>query len=239
MIAMWKAFVLTSTLLLAALAPAQHTDFRHYTFALTWQPGICSMPRGCTANQPHDVHIGLHGLWASLPASLASRGVVNRQWWSRGCDYFHHSDAAPPIPPSLRRRVLAVMPHFAHSLLVHEYDKHVQCFGFNPAAFFSTELRMRAAVAASPFGAYLRREQGGVVTRTQTIRTFETAFHTSHAASLQLQCKRNRAGRSILTQFWITISAARLDRFPAPGALIDSKIDQTSCPSAFTIPRWG
>ena len=114
------------------LVPAVHGDFDHYTFALTWQPGICQTEEGCLPSQSHAPLIGLHGLWASLPSELASEGVVNQQWWSRGCDYYHHSSAAPPISPELTQKLEAVMPQFQHDLLVHEYDKHVQCFDFDP-----------------------------------------------------------------------------------------------------------
>lgn len=115
----------------ATLTPAQHGDFAHYTFALTWQPGFCSTGAGCLSGQPHTALIGLHGLWASRPQALISRGISAPQWWSRGCDYFHHSDRAPRLSQAILEQLRAVMPHLKYSLLTHEYDKHVQCFGFD------------------------------------------------------------------------------------------------------------
>lgn len=55
--------------------PVRHGDFAHYTFAQTWQPGFCSSGGGSLRNQPNDVLIGLHGLWASRPRLLVDRSI--------------------------------------------------------------------------------------------------------------------------------------------------------------------
>jgi ribonuclease I (enterobacter ribonuclease) len=222
--------------LLGALEPAQHGDFEHYTFALTWQPGICRTGEGCLADQPHRPLIGLHGLWASRPAGLIARGVTDPQWWSRGCDFYHRSTQPPPIASSLVRRLDAVMPHFERSLLVHEYDKHVQCFGFDATQFFSTELRMRAAVASSAFGAYLATHVDRRVTHAALTAAFEGAFHTPHGASLQLECGKDTRGREVLTQFWMQLRAGEIGAFPAPRVFMDSPSNEDTCPATFLIP---
>jgi len=227
-------------MLLAVLAaPGQHAGFDHYTFALTWQPGICSVGADrCLRDQPKAPLIGLHGLWASLPRDLAARGVVDPQWWEKGCDYYHHASDAPPIDPSLMARLEAVMPHFEHSLLVHEYDKHVQCFGFDATQFFTNELAMRDAVANGPFGAYLVEHAGRDVTHSGVVAAFTAAFATDHPTALQLQCRKDDAGQEVLTQFWITIHTALIDAFPRPDSLMDTPTDQDTCPAAFRIPTW-
>jgi ribonuclease I (enterobacter ribonuclease) len=224
--------------LLAALVPHAHGDFGHYTFALTWQPGICSTGDGCLADQPRAPLVGLHGLWASRPQALIQAGVPNARWWSKGCDLYHTSDAPPPISAALRARLLAVMPHFPHSLLTHEYDKHVQCFGFDPTQFFSTELVMRNAVAAGPFGSYLVHEAGQTVAHAALTRAFTVAFATNQATSLQLQCDRDGAGREVLTQIWITVRANELAVFPRAASLMDATTNQDTCPASFVIPAW-
>jgi ribonuclease I len=224
--------------ILAVLAPRAHGDFDHYTFAETWQPGICQTEEGCVSSQPRVPLIGLHGLWASLPAELSSEGVENQQWWSRGCDFYHHSDDAPPLPPGLREQIEAVMPQFEHDLLTHEYDKHVQCFGFDPPAFFSRELAMRAAVASSSFGAYLVSQMGREVDHGDVIAQFQKAFGTAHASALQLECRKNHAGTTVFTQFWITIPTAALASFPAASAFMDTPVNQDTCPARFLIPAW-
>jgi len=227
-----------ATIAALVLAVPQHADFEHYTFALTWQPGMCQTDEGCLPDQPKAPLIGLHGLWASLPRDLSSRGVVDRQWWSRGCDYYHHSSEPPALDPALQARIEAVMPHFAHSLLTHEYDKHVQCFGMDPAQFFQDELAMREAVVSSPFGAYLAQQAGHTVQHADVVAHFEHAFSTPHATALQLQCGKNAAGDVVLTQFWITIPSGELSAFPQPPSLMDTPTDQDTCPASFLVPNW-
>ena len=222
----------------SSLQPAIHTDFHHYTFALTWQPGMCAGDSGCLPDQPTTPLIGLHGLWASLPQTLIDQGVKPPQWWVKGCDYFDHSDAPPPLPAALLARLDAVMPHFADPLLTHEYDKHVQCFKFNPTAFFTTELAMRAAVADSAFGNYLTSHVGDTVAHDDVIAAFQSAFDTKLHQSLALECAHDAAGKPILTQLWFTLRVDDLDAFPKGESMMDSPIKQDSCPASFTIPAW-
>lgn len=223
---------------LAVLRPAAHGDFGHYTFALTWQPGMCSTDSGCTEDQPRAPLIGLHGLWASRPQSLVDRGVPVTVWWSRGCDIYSHGTAPPPIPASLTSELDAVMPHFRHSLLTHEYDKHVRCFGFDPVLFFTMELRMRAAVVASAFGRYVVGRRGLQTSRRDLDARFDAAFATTQTASLQLQCARDERGRTVLTQLWITIRASALAQFPRAPSFVNAVENQTTCPASFLVPDW-
>jgi ribonuclease I (enterobacter ribonuclease) len=223
----------------AALQAARYGDFAHYTFALTWQPGFCGTDGGCLPDQPHGVLIGLHGLWASRPQSLIRRGISDPQWWARGCDYYHHSDSAPALPPATLQRLNAVMPHLKDSLLTHEYDKHVQCFGFDPQTFFQTELSMRRAVADSAFGRYLTvTARGHEVRRAEVIQAFTRAFSTDQTSSLQLRCERNRGGQVVLTQLWITLYRDALARFPRDDSFMNAPILQDDCPGRFRVPDW-
>lgn len=223
----------------APLLAARHGDFAHYTFALTWQPGFCSTDGGCLSDQPHTVLIGLHGLWASRPQALISRGISAPQWWSRGCDYYHHSDGAPRLPPATLRRLDAVMPHLKDSLLTHEYDKHVQCFGFDAQTFFQTELRMRREVIDSAFGRYLTVTAGDhEVRHADVIQAFTRAFGTDQASALQLRCGRNERGQVVLTQLWITLYRDALSRFPRDDSFMNAPIAQDNCPAHFQVPDW-
>jgi ribonuclease I len=224
-----------------AITPAAHADFDHYTLALTWQPGFCLPGKagdGCTPDQPHGDPIGIHGLWASLPDSLAQRGITNPQWWSKGCDFFRHSDAAPALPVAVRQALDATMPHLTHDLLRHEYDKHVQCFGFDPTRFFQTELAMRDAVADSAFGHALVADRGREIGRADLIAGFADGFRARAPRALQLQCHADMSGRVVLTQLWITIRRDRVADFPAPGSLTDSPVPQDNCPERFAVPGW-
>jgi len=221
-----------------SLKPAEHGDFDHYTFALTWQPGICSTQAGCLPDQPATPLIGLHGLWASLPDGLARQGIVDKEWWAKGCSYYEQSDAAPALDPKLEQKVEAVMPHFAHSLLTHEYDKHVECFGFDPNQFFSTELAMRDAVIASPFGTYLMQQAGRDVTHDDVVNHFVAAFSTNYRTAIQLQCEQNAKGQVVFTQFWFQIRSSALDAFPKPSSFMDTPSNEDTCPAQFHIPSW-
>jgi ribonuclease I len=223
----------------APLQAARYGDFAHYTFALTWQPGFCSTAGGCLPDQPHSVLIGLHGLWASRPQSLIRRGISAPQWWSGGCDYYHHSDSAPPLPVATQRRLNAVMPHLRDSLLTHEYDKHVQCFGFDPQTFFQTELRMRLEVVDSAFGRYLTdTARGREVRRAEVIQAFTRDFGTDRSSSLQLRCGSNAQGLVVLTQLWITVYKDALPRFPRDDSFMNAPILQDNCPARFRVPDW-
>ena len=217
----------------------QHGDFRHDTLALTWQPGFCASGDGCLADQPHAPLIGLHGLWASRPSVLVRRGVTEQQWWVSGCDDLApHTDAAPALSAALHARLTAMMPHLAHDLLIHEYDKHVACFGFAPEAFFATALAMHDVVVLNPFASWLTGQAGRTVQHAEALAEFERDFHTSHPRAVQFQCERDHAGRMVLTQFWITLLPGRLADFSAPGTLIDAPIPQDTCPATFVVPNW-
>lgn len=223
----------------APLKAAQHGHFAHYTFALTWQPGFCSTDEGCLRGQPRTTLIGLHGLWASRPRSLITRGISAPQWWRHGCDYFRHSDRAPRLSAATLRRLRVLMPHLKHALLRHEYDKHVQCFGFDAESFFDTELRMRRRIVDSAFGRYLlSTARGTEVRHKDVIDAFARAFGTDRRSALQLRCGRARGGHVVLTQLWITLHADSLARFPRSTALMNAPIAQDNCPRIFRIPDW-
>ena len=224
----------------APLTPAVHGDFEHYTFALTWQPGFCGSEEGCLPDQPKTALIGIHGLWASLPQTLVDQGLPMAEWFGRGCDVFGPSEGAPALDPAIAAQLDAFMPHIAHSLLTHEYDKHVKCFGFDPNQFFSTELAMRATVVAGPFGHYLSDHVGQSVSHADVTAAFEKAFSTDLATSLQLQCEHNAQGGAILSQFWFTLHADKLAEFPQTDAFMTTPTAQyeDNCPTTFLIPSW-
>jgi ribonuclease I len=220
-----------------ALVPARHGDFNHYTFALTWQPGICAAEK-CLPDEPKAPLIGLHGLWASLPESLSVKGVVNPEWWSKGCDYYRHSDAPPPLDASLHDRLEGIMPHFHYDLLTHEYDKHVQCFGFDATRFFAKELAMRQAVVSSSFGKYLMQNAGRKVDHADVVKQFQAAFKTNRETALQLRCEKTASGELVFAQFWMTIASKEIGAFPKASSFMETTPNQDSCPSRLLIPDW-
>ncbi|TAL87492.1 MAG: ribonuclease I [Rhodanobacter sp.] len=221
----------------APLAPTRHGDFAHYTFALTWQPGFCRKAGSCLDHPPQHALIGLHGLWASRPQSLIDAGVTAPQWWHRGCDYFHHTGKAPALSSTTLQRLHAVMPQLRHSLLTHEYDKHVQCFGFDTQRFFDTELAMRQRIVHSRFGRYLLQQaRGHTVQRSDVIAAFMHGFDTDRHDALQLRCDTDASGRVVLSQLWITLHANAVAAFPHKRSLMNAPIAQDNCPSLFRVP---
>ena len=131
------------------------------------------------------------------------------------------------------------MPHLRHSLLTHEYDKHVQCFGFDTQTFFDTELRMRRQIVDSAFGRYLTgTARGHTVHHATVVAAFMHDFGTDQKAALQMRCERDAHGHTVLTQLWITLHADALARFPRGGSLMDAPIAQDNCPASFRVPAW-
>jgi len=228
--------------------PVKYVDFDYYTFALTWQPGICSVndasligtpePESCAADQAHAPLIGVHGLWPSRPQALIKASVRVQRWWSRGCDLLNHSDEAPALGADLQARLAAVMPQLQTSLLTHEYDKHLQCFGFDPTLIFTRELAMRQAVSDTPLGRFLTDHTGQTVAHDDVVTAFEQGFRTTDARAIQLQCVRDGTGREVLTQLWFTVRAKGLAAFPAAASLTHLPINQDTCPSTFLVPSW-
>ncbi len=231
--------VFAGVALAAAPVPKRHAAFAHYTFALTWQPGFCSGPEPCLDSTSRTTLIGLHGLWASRPQSLIRARIAAPQWWQRGCDFFHHSDAAPALSHETLAQLQEVMPQLQHDLLTHEYDKHVQCFGFDAQDFFDTALAMRVRVVDSAFGRYLlQRARGETVERSAVVDAFVQAFGTDQRNALQLRCETQPGGRAVLSQLWITLHADKLAAFPRKASLMNAPIAQDNCPASFLVPTW-
>ncbi|PRP71853.1 hypothetical protein BUE93_04215 [Chromobacterium amazonense] len=224
----------------ADLQPAQHADFPRYTYALTWQPGFCATGNGCLPEQSHEVQIGLHGLWPSEPQSLIAQNVPVQQWWAKGCAFFPHVHAVPALPAETRDELKVVMPQLKDDLLLHEYVKHAQCFGYPAQQFFETALKMRQAVVDGGFGDYLLGQAGQTRTRQELQDAFAKAFGTDQRRSLQLQCGKDKQGRNVLTQFWFTLQADKLASFPAAESFVDTPDGEyeDSCAEPFVLPGW-
>jgi ribonuclease I (enterobacter ribonuclease) len=245
------AFVLalgTSTVMPSVPDATVRGDVANYTLALTWQPGICdvdeppptgdSAPEKCAADQPHKPLVGLHGLWADRPQSLIRAGISIQSWWSGGCDLLHHSSDPPQLPAALAAEVASVVPHFRSSLVTHEYDKHVQCLGFDAASFFAVAIAMRQAVADSSFGRFLIMEAGHVARHDDVRSAFMGSFGTLKGRALQLRCGRDRAGVVVLTQLWIGVQARELAIFPKDRSFAVAQVDEDNCPATFLVPSW-
>lgn len=92
-----KDFVAIALLLSAAqvsadpLIATQYGDFDRYVLALSWQTGFCQSMQDRNRSEPEECRLQqelsnkadfltVHGLWPSLPKSIAARGVDERRW---------------------------------------------------------------------------------------------------------------------------------------------------------------
>lgn len=228
-------------LLVAALGTAQARPSEalaidgvaHYTLALTWHPGFCASrarpPRECRApalREGSERGFVLHGLWPSLPARFAERGVDRRRWWREGCFLERPRPdgsfcrARPPLdlPAGLARRLDAAMPGRASCLDRYQYAKHAACLALPEAAYFAASVDLVERVNASAFGAFVMHHQGGDVARNALIEAFEAAFGEGTGRALRLTC--GGRGNRLLTEARIAIAADRLADFPAAESLV-------------------
>ncbi|MGB7757920.1 MAG: hypothetical protein WBL23_17860 [Salinisphaera sp.] len=123
------------------------------------------------------------------------------------------------------------------SLLTHEYDKHVQCFGFQTQRFFATALDLRQRITTSPLGDWMRRHAGQRVARADVLAEFDRAFYTIRTDALQLRCS-GPADARYLSQLWFTIPRTQLAAFPRHDGLMHAPIAQHNCPAHLRLPAW-
>lgn len=220
------------------LVARTHSDFRHDTFALTWQPGFCSTGSGCQSDQTHRLLIGLHGLWASEPYTLEAKSVPVQEWWAKGCDLYGTDNTPPKLLPTTTEALRGVVPHLATPLYVHEYTKHARCFSYDPDRYFVTAMEMHDRFVASAFGQWLTQRAGSDVSREEMLATFVALMHVPEDRALQLRCESDHSGRTVLTQLWFTLDPKNLKRFPDNGAYLSSPNDQNGCPATFFVPGW-
>lgn len=99
----WRYSSLLAALLLPVsaaqadeLQAKQYADFDSYVLALSWQTGFCQSQHERNRQEPDECRLQkeladkadfltVHGLWPSLPKSIAARGVDNRRWMRFGC----------------------------------------------------------------------------------------------------------------------------------------------------------
>lgn len=250
----------------ASLAQAQplvatrYADFDRYVLALSWQTGFCqslhaekrSEPDECRLQkeQPDKTHfLTVHGLWPSLPKSVAARGVDERRWIRYGC-------ASRPIPnaPEVRAsrkcdaeetglslemaaKLSDVMPGAGGNSCLdrYEYARHGVCFGFDPDAWFGTMVRMDHEVKASPVGTFLAANYGKTVSRSEMTAAVEKAWGKNAAKSLALRCDGNPAW---LTEIQFTLKASTINA-PLSKSSFVPQPHPGNCGSTFTLDAVG
>lgn len=242
------------------LVATQYADFDRYVLALSWQNGFCQSqhdrgnrePTECRlqkepADKTHNLTV--HGLWPSLPKSVAARGVDQRRWMRYGC-------ATRPIPNftevrtsrkcaagetglslEMAAKLSDVMPGAGGESCLerYEYAKHGVCFGFDPDAWFGTMVRLNHEVKSSPAGAFLAKHYGETVTRRDFNAALNTAWGWNAVKSVSLRCEGNPA---YLTEIQLTLAASKIN-VPLNQASFISQPHPGNCPDTFILDKVG
>lgn len=215
-------------------------SFRHYTLALTWQHGFCATPKdhqpsSCPSEPANAPLIGIHGLWASLPYNLAQKfppSPTPLLWWQKGCALYKEAATLPSLSPQLQKDLARLMPN---TLLIHEYQKHMQCFGMNATEIFHIEESFQARILNSAWGKFLIAHQNQEVSKEILLQEYEKNYGKLPERGLQFRCMKTHDGHSFLTQFWFTLKPDHLIDFPHSSAFLPSLYPQDNCPDHFSL----
>ena len=242
------------------LKATQYGDFDRYVLALSWQTGFCQSMVERNRNEPPECRmqkesdrktdfLTVHGLWPSLPKSVAARGVDERRWMRFGC-------ATRPVPNSPEARASrkcaaaetglslsaaaklnSVMPAAGGNSCLerYEYAKHGVCFGFDPDAYFGTMVRMNQEVKASPLGQFLAANYGKTVSRSAFDAAVAKSWGPETVKAVKLSCSGKPA---YLTEVQLTLTAASINAPLATPSFI-AQPHPGNCGKQFVIDKIG
>lgn len=255
---------IATTLLLSAsayaadLAPQANGDFDTYVLALSWQTGFCQMqndggkhPAECQNQQSSAAPLSfltIHGLWPSLPTSVAKTGVDEQRWISKGCAVIGYPyvssdnkcDAANvPMSAAFEKDLLSYMPgaNASSCLQEYEYAKHGVCFAFPPEDYFGTMIRLDSEVRSSPIGAFITKNYGKSVDKTAFMQAIEKAYGSAAKDAVQLVCAPKKKPK-YLTEIRITLRADHINQ-PLSDTSFTAASDNDECPSSFVLDAVG
>lgn len=227
----------------ATMSLSRDMDFDHFTLAVLWQPGLCashdvlSSPACRKVTSPQAAinrQWTLHGLWASLPKDLQTRGLKAVDWWKYGCYWYQPNHRIPSkfcdnpslkLQKSLTAALTESMPATEICLDRHEYYKHAECFGFDQNTFFEQALELLKRLNESRFTSYIRSHRGKRISIDALKKAYQKSFGLKTADSLELRCGTNPKTRKndILTQAWIALRKDKLTHFPEKGAFLSAR----------------
>ncbi|VYT76435.1 ribonuclease I [Metakosakonia massiliensis] len=242
------------------LVARQYGDFDRYVLALSWQTGFCQSQHDRDRNEPDECRLQkelaqksnfltVHGLWPSLPKSVAARGVDERRWMRYGC-------ATRPVPNmpeakasrkcaaaetglslEMANKLNGVMPGAGGNSCLerYEYAKHGVCFGFDPDVLFGTMVRMNEEVKQSAVGVFLAQNYGKKVTRSQFDAAVSQAWGEKNIKAVKLTCDGNPA---YLTEMQIAIDARQVNS-PLSAHTLLPQPHPGNCGKTFIIDRAG
>lgn len=265
-----KGLVASLSLVVAILSPVfvhaeplvakNYADFDHYVLALSWQTGFCQSQHNRGNREPDECRLQkerpqkrdfltVHGLWPSLPASIAVRGVDDNRWMRYGC-------ATRPVPNmpeakasrkcaagetglslEMANNLNAVMPGAGGTSCLerYEYAKHGVCFGFDPDAWFGAMVRLNQEIKQSALGNFLQDNYGKRVSRRDFDAAVAQAFGTSSVKAVKLRCSGNPA---YLTELQFAIAATSIDA-PLSAKTLQPQPHPGNCGESFILDGVG
>ncbi|HET6621932.1 MAG TPA: hypothetical protein VFG64_18485 [Dongiaceae bacterium] len=235
--------------LLAALALAgcdENPSFDHLVLALSWEPAFCQFNADkpeCRALGGGDfasTHLAIHGLWPDTAESKRLRycGVDDKiktlDQSNRWCEL-----PEPQLSAATRAALDAAMPGARSCLDRHEWIEHGSCAGIDAERYFSTTLRLAAAVQASKLGDLLAANVGRKLSRRRLIDAFEATFGRDAGRALALLCTSSGAER-LLIEVRITLEPSAIDGDLGARDLRPNAAGTAgSCPAALLIDPAG
>ena len=251
---------LSKTARAEALEAKTYSDFSHYILALSWQTGycqsqydryqkeakICKKQKYSTDKRSY---ITVHGLWPSLPESIAARGVDEKRWIRYGCSTRPLPDMpqvnasnkcnAPVTGISLEvaSKLADVMPAAGGDSCLdrYEYAKHGVCFGFNSNDYFATMVRLSHDVKQQQLGNFIQKYYGQVVTREAFNHAVKESWGENAVQAIKLNCHGNPA---YLTDIHIALRADKIN-LPLHSASFATQKHMGNCGNTFRLDALG
>lgn len=197
------ACLVLASLSALAVAPARAQEqgtpgvFDHYVLSLSWSPTYCDSREGRDDRQQcggRPYAFIVHGLWPQY-----QRG------WPSSCQ-----KPAPFVPEPVVRGMLDVMP--SRRLVIHEWREHGTCSGLEPAAYFETVRKARAAVVIPK--AYRQLDSYTMVSPADVEDAFRAANPGLSGDMIAVTCdsRRLREVRICLDKSLGFTSCAEVDR---------------------------
>lgn len=242
------------------LQARQYSDFSYYVLALSWHTGFCQsqyerhtpQSNACKNQQDHTdkrSFLTVHGLWPSLPASVAAQGVDEKRWMRYGC-FSRPLPNMPKVNPSnkcnapvtgisleVASKLADVMPAAGGESCLerYEFSKHGVCFGFNSNDYFSTLVRLSNEVKQQALGNFLQQHYGQVVTHAEFNQALQESWGGNAVTAVKLICHGNPA---YLTEIQIALQADKINQ-PLQQTSLAVQKHPGNCGSSFRIDALG
>lgn len=218
----------------AELKPKEYVDFDTYVLALSWQPGFChnqhekgKSPTECRdlkdANGPLSF-LTIHGLWPSLPRSVAEQHVTQPNWVRKGCS----TKPVPDFPPAngdrchlpeiamskdFKKLLLEYMPGSNESSCLdrYEYAKHGSCFIFDPEDYFGKMMSLDEEIRQNRIiGTFIKDNYGKEINKADLLKAFKEAYGAAGESAVKLSCNTSQPG-GYLMEMQISLKASEIN----------------------------